>query len=78
MVQQIIICIISLSFFLLRSWDKVYIVLQGSRLSAYKDQKSFNSAPTVCFKNEAPADLRGGTCEIANDYTKKKHVFRLK
>ncbi|XP_052133456.1 spectrin beta chain [Frankliniella occidentalis] len=61
-----------------RSWDKVYIVLRGNLLSAYKDQKSYNSAPGICFKNESPADLRGGSCETAEDYTKKKHVFRLK
>lgn len=61
-----------------RSWDKVYTVLRGSQLSSYKDQKSYNAAAGIYFKNESPIDLRGGACQIAEDYTKKKHVFRLK
>jgi len=61
-----------------RSWDKVYVVLRGVQLLFYKDQKAAKSTPDVYFKGEVPMDLRGGSCEVASDYTKKKHVFRIK
>jgi spectrin beta len=61
-----------------RSWDKVYVVLRGNQILFYKDQKSVKSTPDVYFKGEIPLDMRGGTCEVASDYTKKKHVFRIK
>ncbi|XP_046383490.1 spectrin beta chain isoform X6 [Ischnura elegans] len=61
-----------------RSWDKVYVVLMGNLIVFYKDQKSYKATPEVYFKNESPVDIRGGSVEIASDYTKKKHVFRLK
>ena len=63
--------------FFFRSWDKVYTVLRGHLLLAYKDQKTSKSAPENYFKNEPPVDLRNGRCTPASDYTKKKHVFRL-
>lgn len=44
----------------------------------YKDQKSYKAAPESCFKGESPVDLRGGSAKVADDYTKKKHVFRIK
>ncbi|XP_059484523.1 spectrin beta chain isoform X2 [Neocloeon triangulifer] len=61
-----------------RSWDKVFAVLRGPQLLFYKDQKSAKATPDIYFKGEVPLDLSGGSCEIANDYTKKKHVFRVK
>ncbi|XP_065331438.1 spectrin beta chain isoform X2 [Cloeon dipterum] len=61
-----------------RSWDKVFVVLRVSQLVFYKDQKSAKATPDVFFKGEAPLDLRGGSSEVASDYTKKKHVFRVK
>ncbi|XP_076312784.1 spectrin beta chain-like isoform X3 [Tachypleus tridentatus] len=61
-----------------RSWDKIYLVLRGSMLLAYKDQKHYKQEPEFYFRNESPIDLRGATVEVASDYTKKKHVFRLK
>lgn len=61
-----------------RSWDKLYTVVRGTKLLFYKDGKSAKSAPEVYAKGEAPLDLRGGSCEVAADYTKKKHVFRVK
>jgi spectrin beta len=44
----------------------------------YKDQKSYKLAPEGYFKGESPVDLRGGSAKVADDYTKKKHVFRIK
>ena len=61
-----------------RSWDKVYVVMKGPQLSFYKDAKSYKAAPDVCLKNEQRLDLKNGFIEVALDYTKKKHVFRLK
>ncbi|KAK8720528.1 hypothetical protein OTU49_013268 [Cherax quadricarinatus] len=61
-----------------RSWDKVFLVLRGNMLFFYKDRKSYQAAPDVYFRAEAPCDVSGGQASIADDYTKKKHVLRLK
>ncbi|XP_055939314.1 spectrin beta chain-like isoform X2 [Argiope bruennichi] len=61
-----------------RSWDKIYIVLQGSKLFAYKDQRHYKQEPENYYRNEVPIDLRGATAQVPSDYTKRKHVFRLK
>lgn len=52
--------------------------MKGPQLLFYKDLKSYKAAPDVYLKNEQPLDLRRGSTEVAQDYTKKKHVFRLK
>ncbi|XP_073946334.1 spectrin beta chain isoform X1 [Choristoneura fumiferana] len=61
-----------------RSWDKVYVVAKDGRMSFYKDQKAYKSAPDQCWRGEAPLDLNGAVVEVAANYTKKKHVFRLR
>ncbi|XP_049795155.1 spectrin beta chain isoform X2 [Schistocerca nitens] len=61
-----------------RSWDKVYAVLRGNLLMFYKDQKTYKTSPDTFFKGESPVDLRGGACQVASDYTKRKHIFRVK
>uniref|UniRef100_A0ABD2X9X6 Spectrin beta chain n=1 Tax=Trichogramma kaykai TaxID=54128 RepID=A0ABD2X9X6_9HYME len=61
-----------------RSWDKVYMVVRGQSLNAYKDQKTSRNSPEQLYKNESPLDLKGSTIVVASDYTKKKHVFRVK
>ncbi|XP_067118330.1 spectrin beta chain isoform X3 [Centruroides vittatus] len=61
-----------------RSWDKIYVVLRGSLLYAYKDQKHFKQKPDSYYHGETPIDMKGSTADVATDYTKKKHVFRLK
>lgn len=61
-----------------RSWEKVYGVSRNGRLTFYKDQKVYKSKPEETFRNEGSLDLQGATVEIASDYTKKKHVFRIK
>jgi len=57
-----------------RSWDKVYCTVSSSnRFEFYKDQKH--------FKNNKPLEslsLVGASVEVATDYKKKEHVFRLK
>uniref|UniRef100_A0A1E1X8E7 Spectrin beta chain n=1 Tax=Amblyomma aureolatum TaxID=187763 RepID=A0A1E1X8E7_9ACAR len=61
-----------------RSWEKLYLVIRGATLAAYKDQKHYRQEPDSHYRGEAPVDLRTATAERATDYTKKKHVFRLK
>merc|ERR1711983_283927 len=61
-----------------RSWDKVCVVLKGTKILFYKDQKSYRSSPDSLYRGEPPMELLGGEAEVATDYTKKKHVFRLK
>lgn len=61
-----------------RSWDKVYCVARNGRLTFFKDQKSSKLVPEQTFRGEPPLELKGARIEIATDYTKKKHVFRIK
>ncbi|XP_024081152.1 spectrin beta chain isoform X3 [Cimex lectularius] len=61
-----------------RSWQNVYVVAKGSQLLVYKDARSARSAPETYYKGESPIDLRGATVDVATDYTKKKHVFKVK
>lgn len=61
-----------------RSWDKVYLVLRNGELAVYKDQKSARATPQVYYRNENPINIRNAAAEKASDYTKKRHVFRLK
>ncbi|XP_017882681.1 spectrin beta chain isoform X5 [Ceratina calcarata] len=61
-----------------RSWHKVYMVVRGQSLYAYTDQKSYKAAPDQPYKGESPLDLKGASITVASDYTKKKHVFRVK
>ncbi|XP_047735798.1 spectrin beta chain isoform X3 [Hyalella azteca] len=61
-----------------RSWDKVFVVVRGSTLSFYKDSKTYKATPDQYFRGEAPIDLLNAQASVADDYTKKKNVFRLK
>lgn len=61
-----------------RSWDKVFVSVQGASLAFYKDAKTAKTAPETYFKGEMPIDLSGGSAEVATDYTKKKFVLRVK
>uniref|UniRef100_H3DMV9 PH domain-containing protein n=2 Tax=Tetraodon nigroviridis TaxID=99883 RepID=H3DMV9_TETNG len=42
----------------------------------YKDQKS--AAQGVPYHSQIPVSLKDAACEVALDYKKKKHVFKLK
>lgn len=57
-----------------RSWEKLFMVLQESQLLAYKDQRAAKQG----HHSETPLELREATSQVATDYSKKKHVFRLK
>ncbi|KAK3093468.1 hypothetical protein FSP39_016126 [Pinctada imbricata] len=58
----------------IRSWKNFYTVLYGQIMAFYKDKEGAAEKQPVspCIF------LHNATCEIAKDYTKKKHVFRLK
>nr|XP_008517198.1 PREDICTED: LOW QUALITY PROTEIN: spectrin beta chain, erythrocytic [Equus przewalskii] len=59
-----------------RSWNNLYCVLRNSELTFYKDAK--NLALGVPYHGEEPLALRHAICEIAANYKKKKHVFKLR
>jgi spectrin beta len=61
-----------------RAWNKLYAVLQGGIVKFYKDQKTYRTSSEAYYKSENPIDLLNATVNVADDYTKKKHVFRLK
>ncbi|KAJ7996636.1 hypothetical protein DPEC_G00239100 [Dallia pectoralis] len=59
-----------------RSWQNVYCVLRKSSLGFYKDQKSASSG--IPYHGEVPISLGEAACEVAHDYKKRKHVFKLR
>merc|ERR1712080_345367 len=61
-----------------RSWDRVYAVVKECHIFFYKDQKTYKEADNVTFRGEAAMELLNGKAEIAHDYMKRKHVFRLR
>uniref|UniRef100_A0A8C7LEV5 Spectrin beta chain n=1 Tax=Oncorhynchus kisutch TaxID=8019 RepID=A0A8C7LEV5_ONCKI len=59
-----------------RSWQNVYCVLRKGSLGFYKDQKSASSG--IPYHGEVPISLGEAVCEVAHDYKKRKHVFKLR
>ncbi|XP_049597649.1 spectrin family protein isoform X1 [Syngnathus scovelli] len=59
-----------------RSWQNVYCVLRKGSLGFYKDGKS--AANGIPYHGEVPISLGEAVCEIAHDYKKRKHVFKLR
>ncbi|XP_032820091.1 spectrin beta chain, non-erythrocytic 1-like isoform X1 [Petromyzon marinus] len=58
-----------------RSWNTVFCKLTDHGLGFYKDNKS--AAAGALYHNEPPLPLAGAACEVASDYKKRKHVFKL-
>ena len=56
----------------------MYVVLKKGVLLTYKDQKHAKNEPETYYRGEVPLVLKEVTVEVASNYTKKKHVFRLK
>ena len=54
------------------------VVLRGTQIRFYKDNKAYKTSPDATYRGEVPIDVVGATAEIASDYKKKPHVFRLK
>ncbi|NXU74449.1 SPTB2 protein, partial [Oreotrochilus melanogaster] len=59
-----------------RSWHNVYCVINNQEMGFYKDSKA--AASGIPYHNEIPVSLKDAVCEIAVDYKKKKHVFKLR
>ncbi|XP_052425449.1 spectrin beta chain, non-erythrocytic 1 isoform X3 [Carassius gibelio] len=59
-----------------RSWHNVYCVINTHEMGFYKDNKS--AAQGVPYHSETPVSLKDAVCEVAVDYKKKKHVFKLR
>ena len=57
-----------------RSWKQYYTVLCGQLLCFFKDMEDFSLSKAAT----APITIFNAICEKADDYTKKKNVFRLK
>lgn len=57
---------------------QVFVSSKLGRVSFYKDQKTSKNQPEQTFRGESVLELQGANVEIASDYTKKKHVFRIK
>ncbi|XP_058061720.1 spectrin beta chain, non-erythrocytic 1 [Anopheles bellator] len=56
-----------------RSWKPFYTVLCGQLLCFFKDAEDFAMQKAAT----APVNILNARCERAEDYTKKKNVFRL-
>lgn len=54
----------------------MYCVLRNSELTFYKDTKGLTLG--VPYHGEEPFTLKNALCEVAADYKKKKHVFKLR
>ncbi|RXM93768.1 Spectrin beta chain, non-erythrocytic 2 [Acipenser ruthenus] len=59
-----------------RSWQNVHCVLRKDSLGFYKDSKS--AAAGIPYHGEVPVSLTEAVCEVAHDYKKRKHVFKLR
>lgn len=59
-----------------RSWHNVYCVINNHEMGFYKDNKS--AAQGIPYHSEIPISLKDAACEVAVDYKKKKHVFKLR
>ncbi|SPP87212.1 spectrin beta chain, non-erythrocytic 5 isoform X2 [Drosophila guanche] len=57
-----------------RSWKQFHTVLCGQLVCFFKDENDFLQQKTAT----APVNILGAKCERADDYTKKKYVFRLR
>uniref|UniRef100_A0A671YLR9 Spectrin beta chain n=1 Tax=Sparus aurata TaxID=8175 RepID=A0A671YLR9_SPAAU len=58
------------------SWQNVYCVLRKGSLGFYKDNKSASNG--IPYHGEVPISLGEAVCEVASDYKKRKHVFKLR
>jgi len=57
----------------IRSWKTYYTVLSGQLLCFFKDEQDFKESKAA----SSPILIHNASVQMAKDYTKKKHVFRL-
>ena len=61
-----------------RSWKTVYVVLRSNALFMYRDKRAAQTANGAELE-EPPLPLSDSSVvEVAEDYTKRKNVFRLR
>uniref|UniRef100_A0A8D2LFG8 Spectrin beta chain n=1 Tax=Varanus komodoensis TaxID=61221 RepID=A0A8D2LFG8_VARKO len=58
-----------------RSWQNIYCIVRKGSLGFYKDSKSAGNG--IPYHGEVPVSLQGAQCNVAMDYKKRKHVFKL-
>ncbi|XP_043231294.1 rho GTPase-activating protein 23-like isoform X3 [Amphibalanus amphitrite] len=58
-----------------RSWRELWAVLRGDALSFYRDRKEVNQTPSSL--EEQPVNVALCQLDTAEDYTRRKNVFRL-
>lgn len=61
--------------YLSRSWQNIYCIVRKGSMGFYKDSKS--AANGIPYHGEVPVGLQGAQCNVALDYKKRKHVFKL-
>lgn len=66
----------AVSFVFSRSWHNVYCVINNQEMGFYKDAKAASSG--IPYHSEVPVSLKEAVCEVAVEYKKKKHVFKLR
>uniref|UniRef100_A0A1A8L4H7 Spectrin beta chain n=1 Tax=Nothobranchius pienaari TaxID=704102 RepID=A0A1A8L4H7_9TELE len=59
-----------------RSWHHVYCMIKNQDLVFYKDSKA--AGQNVAYHGEPPISLKDASCDVASEYKKKKHVFKLR
>ncbi|XP_071392881.1 spectrin beta chain, non-erythrocytic 1-like, partial [Centroberyx affinis] len=59
-----------------RSWHNVYCVINNQEMGFYKDSKAAGQG--IPYHNELPISLKDAACDVASEYKKKKHVFKLR
>ncbi|XP_031552905.1 spectrin beta chain, non-erythrocytic 1-like isoform X2 [Actinia tenebrosa] len=58
----------------IRQWKQYYVILKDYELRFFKDQKSASHEHPAAH----PLSTLNCVCEVATDYTKRKHVFRFR
>ncbi|XP_047434316.1 spectrin beta chain, non-erythrocytic 1 isoform X1 [Mugil cephalus] len=59
-----------------RSWHNVYCVINNHEMGFYKDSKAAGQG--IPYHGELPVSLKDALCDVASEYKKKKHVFKLR
>lgn len=54
----------------------MYCVINNQEMGFYKDSRSAGQG--IPYHSEVPVGLKDAMCEVALDYKKKKHVFKLR
>lgn len=53
-------------------------VVAKQEMAFYKDSKAAAAQSAAAYHDRPCVSLKGAVCDVAGDYKKKKHVFRLR